>query len=86
MVNICCCFTMHCNIDELSTHIINHFQTAAQIGAQVIAENSAQANAKVSAYAEIVNDNPTETDVKTIADKSFKKLLLTNLLQPTIAL
>lgn len=56
-------------IDELRTHIINHFSNAAQIGAKVIADNAAQ----VANDADAIDDKATKTDAAAVTDKSFKK-------------
>jgi hypothetical protein len=60
-------------IDELRTHIINHFSNAAQIGAKVIADNAAQNAAQVANDADAIDDKATKTDAAAVTDKSFKK-------------
>ncbi len=63
-------------IDELRSHIINHFANAAQIGARVIADNAAQTSTQVANdvnTADTIDDNVIKSEAEVIADKSFKK-------------
>jgi hypothetical protein len=60
-------------IDELRTHMINHFESAAQVGLKMIAENAAQANANITSDTGIITSDTTKAEVKSVANKAFKK-------------